>query len=1218
MNKRTHDEVLNSEWISASKTRNSALDDKCLDYFEMYGIYDISNQPKKCSKPNYDETTKYDNKKIVKPVDTNNFCDYILKSGINFEDDIIAKLQSKFDDDFIKIGESYEAIYRKKCAETLGAMIRGVPIIYQGVVHNPTKILEDGDEKTFGAVDLLVRSDWINKIVNNPIISEEEIAIPAPRIKKDYHYRVIDIKWTKLHLNVNKETIRNNPHVKPFKTQLAIYNEALGYMQGFTPDSAYILGNGWISERNRNSNRIVSRSNDPFDRLGKIDFDKFDEAYNRKASDAILWYRKLQNQTNFTHDPPNAEELYPNMNNTMDGKFHHVKEQIADKYHEITQIWNCGFKEREIALDLGVSSWKDKDFSANLIGINAGKKQRTIDAIVQFNRDSKELVSPESIANNYGNWQDKNQLAFYVDFETIQESMIPIPNLCGDFIFLIGVCYVSGKGKCEYTSFLADDISMASEKKVIDNFVNFLAEHAQEKNFIILHWGQHEKVVFTKANQRHGNIWEIPMFVDFCRIMTDEPILVKGSFDFGLKTVAKAMYRNNLISTIWGDEISGGSDAMFLGWKEYRQNNRKPIEKSENMKKIIEYNKIDCRTMYEIITYFKHINMSHKHTDSDDLNTNDVSESKKNKWEGRLRSAKKQEQTPPQKRLKKKISDDAEKSKELLDEIMNDFYDSEPSPKKVDSEDSESSDDSSSDDSSEASSETIRSTSPRSEDDEDEEDLSFVVQDPEDEEDDDEDCENILEELLRQHFETAKNKSVDPAEIEKLKEILMGRMVKVEDIYNLKNITSEQKASLIEKYLKHVTTIDIDDFIKGREDMKKLISQYEKADLGELQKNEDEHKKIDDIFTNPITLEKRILSLDLENKYKKIIFEKYKQLTITSSSSDTYSKLKEWIEHAVKIPYNTIHQMNPDDKPISEYLANVKKVLDEKLFGMETAKEEILMVINNKLRNPNSFRNTIALVGSPGTGKTALIIALCEALNLPYSQISLGGKHDVSYFVGHSYTYEGSRPGKIVSSLQQMGCKNGILFFDEFDKLGVREGKSGVSDLLLHVTDFTQNSQFNDEYIADIPVDLSKVWFIFSLNNIEKVEPILRNRMTFIQVPNYNDVEKKTIVKKYIIPKCLKQFGFNADEIEFSDEVIEYIISNTKKEDGVREIERSILEIFKRSNMLRTIHAVAGSAMKVSFDIPEFQIPMKLTKDHIDKLMIMEEKTNESYSMLYV
>jgi hypothetical protein len=607
INKRTHEtadisdsEKIDDEWISASKTRNSALDDQCLDYFEMYNISDINDQPKKKQKT--DNVKTHDMNKD--PMDATNFTDYILHSGVIFEEKIVKQMQEKFDDDFIKIGESYEAIYERKFKETLCAMIRGVPIIYQGVVRNPKKILCIGDEKTFGSVDLIVRSDWINKIVTHKMLDDIEISIPAPKIKKEYHYCVVDIKWTKLHFNVNRQTLRNNINVKPFKTQLAVYNEALGYMQGYTPSSAYILGNGWICEKNRKKNKIITKSNDPFDRLGRIDFTSFDKDYTEKASDAVRWIRKLRKQTNFTHDPPNQIELYPNMNNTMDGKHHHVKEQISEKYHEITQLWNCGVKEREIAFDNGVKGWNHKLFNAGLIGLRPGKKQKIIDAIVTLNRDRQDLMYPTKIENNENEWQNNKLVSFYVDFETIQENLIGDVNIIGDYIFMIGVGHIDD-GKFTYTNFTASNLTLKTEKEIIEAFLDLIKNISHEKDAILFHWGQHERNVFSRAIRRHGDIWEMPNFVDFCKIMTDEPILIRGTYDFGLKTVAKSMYKHNMIKTIWGDDLHDGVSAMFLGWKEYKKNTP-DVRQSQIMQKIIEYNKIDCQTMYEIIDYLRH------------------------------------------------------------------------------------------------------------------------------------------------------------------------------------------------------------------------------------------------------------------------------------------------------------------------------------------------------------------------------------------------------------------------------------------------------------------------------------------------------------------------------------------------------------------------------------------------------------------------------------
>jgi len=1171
-NKRARDDdKIGNDWIAASKTRNTAVDDPCLDYYEMYNIYDINSKPIK--KQRISEKSLQNSKvtKKVEPIESDNFMEYILKKGIQFEEEIVSKLQNKYGDNFIKICNSYEAIYKQKCEETIDAMKKGIPIIYQGIVQNPTKMLQDGDERTFGAVDLLVRSDWVNKIVNKSIMTASEIANPAPNLGTDYHYRVIDIKWTKLHFNVNFKTLRNNLNVKPFKTQLSVYNYALGYMQGYTPNCAYILGNGWMYEKTRRGNRTITKSANPFDRLGQVDFTEFDQHYNEKASEAIIWYRKLQNQTNFTHNPPNRPELYPNMNNSHDGKFHHVKEQIAEKYSEITQIWNCGIKEREKAFDRGVTSWKDQKFNTNLIGLRPGKKQKVIDTIVAVNRDGTELIYPKQLPQKY-NWQEKDIVKIYVDFETIQENMTEI-QLGGDFIFMIGVLFKKND-EVIYKCFCANELSLKSERVVIDNFFDLVSEISNEKENILFHWGHHENNVLKNAIKRHGNIWQMPKFHDFCRTMTDIPIIIKGAYCFGLKIIAKAMYKNKLIDTIWTDDIQDGVNAMYKAWKEYKKykNNVELLDRSvvdsEMMQKIISYNKVDCQTMYEIIEKitlhyeYKGISININNilqetimsSDSDNTEIeNNVQERKTARKAPRKRLAhppvsKSSDEEKPCKKSKKDKSSDEEwipkkKKQNIMIQISEPVQESE-------SDDTDNLDDFIDNDL--VSEDLVDPVS---------EDL------PSDEKDVDSDDEpdinlSVLEVLINKVFDSLGKKygkeKMDDDVREKIKNTLLSRMVKVEEIYKLENTTDDEKANLFEKYISCATLTNVDDFIHDRDELRRQINNHQIVNSEEMIKLAEIKERLENCKENTVTLEKRILLLDVDDLSKKIIYNKYKQLASTHVGTDSHAKLKEWIENAIKIPYNIIKPIKSEDVSIVKYLNHVKTILDQELFGMQKAKEELLMILNNKLRDPTSLKNTLAFVGAPGTGKTAIVIALCKALGLPHSQISLGGKHDASYFLGHSYTYEGSRPGQIVTSLQQMGCKNGILFFDEFDKLEDREGKKGVSNLMLHITDFTQNSTFNDEYIAELSIDLSKIWFMFSLNDIEKVDPILRNRMTFIQVPGYSDEEKQVILREYVIPKCNKRFSFTKDNLIFTTEVIKHIIKKANKEEGVREIERNI------------------------------------------------------------
>lgn len=1213
--KRGHDEMqrLPDDWVAASKTRNSALDDKCLDYYEMNQINDIASQPKKRQR-----VGSHESHRDVDPESADNFLDYILRSGVQFENEIVHKMQTTYGTDFVKICEPYESVYLEKCVKTLDEMKKGTPIIYQGVLHNPKQFFTNGDEKTFGAVDLLIRSDMINHIVKKSSMSENEIKIAAPKLKNGYHYRIVDIKNTKLHFNVNGTTLRNHPNVKPFKTQVLVYNEALGYMQGYKPPVAYLMGNGWIRERYNKGNKITDKSNDPFDKFGEVHFADFDQPYIEKASEGIIWYRKLLTDGTITHNPPNCEELYPNMCNTMDGKYHHVKEQIAQKYYEITQIWNCGPKERECAFAQGVTNWMDKRFSAHLVGIRDGKNQRVIDAIIHLNRDTNKLIMPDIITDNTKRWQDFNINPFYVDFETIQEGYCKtIDNFTGDFIFMIGIGRYDNKGNWIYKNMTARQLTLFEERRIINEFISFIKENTNTKETILFHWGFHEQGIFRGAIKRHSNIWEMPNFVNFCQIMTDIPIVIRGSLDFGLKSVAKAMYKLSLINTTWNSDVCDGINAMFLSWKIYMRHEN--IETSQTMKDVIYYNSVDCKAMAEVINFLKigyknkrfqnsitNINMV---KDDTDVETKNNGKNKRSPIE--LSSDSDEDYVPkPPKRPRKGIcetkeTDDSDAEIESL---------------------------------SDASMDTVSS-----DDELDGENLPPDVLTPEQKKiihelvkrkilvEDDGECSSDengkqpdfdttpLESVINKLFEEKLKKMPNNDKVAILKDKLMERMVKFDNICALP-ISDEDKTNLMEKYILCITESDLASFIRERNELRRVIENYKKIDVVEKARMDSIKKRLEECVENNTTLEKKILTLDLTDKYKKIIYNRYKQLTGMTYETESRAKLKEWVEHALKIPYNIIRPTVIANKSVAEQLAHVKQVLDESLYGMKDAKESLFMVLNNRIRNPEATKNTIAFVGPPGTGKTALILALCKALGMPYHQISLGGKHDAHFFIGHGYTYEGSTPGQIVTALQQMQCKNGILFFDEFDKMDESGGRNGgVSNLLLHITDFTQNNIFYDEYISEIPIDLSKLWFIFSLNDIQKVNPILRNRMTFINVPGYTDKEKEQIVKDYIIPKLDKQFTFNKGDIIVDISVIQHVIKKTEKEDGVREVERSMGYIYHKLNLVRTLHEGENKQnLGIEFDIPEFKLPFTLTEKHVDLLLDKAKEKGESFNMLYL
>lgn len=445
-------------------------------------------------------------------------------------------------------------------------------------------------------------------------------------------------------------------------------------------------------------------------------------------------------------------------------------------------------------------------------------------------------------------------------------------------------------------------------------------------------------------------------------------------------------------------------------------------------------------------------------------------------------------------------------------------------------------------------------------------------------------------------------------EIRQDKKVAIGiyeECVKLNDVESILKLASIYRSSSDRNYQKAIELYKLAGklgYNDASKELKIVLREQKKFELKKKIKNSDGEK----------TLEDKILDLNIDDKYKMILYEKY----MSESETKMESKMSAWFDHVVKIPFGILNPIRTEDVSIGKLLKTVREKLDQELFGMEKVKEELLMILNNKLRNPIAGRNTIALVGNPGVGKTAIVLALCKALGIPYHAISMGGKRDVSFFTGHDFTWQGSQPGIIVSALQSMKCINGVIFFDELDKLTDEDRGMQCSNFLLHITDFTQNHNFVDEYIKQVPVNLSNIWFIFSLNDEKKIDSTLRNRMTFVQVNGYSDEEKYQIIKNYIIPKFLKEMALE-DDITFTQETIEHIVKKTKQEDGVREAERNIRQILDKVNLLKSLYE-SGLKIKLSFEIPEFMTPIEMTSHLVDILMKSEKIKTDNAGFMYI
>lgn len=352
---------------------------------------------------------------------------------------------------------------------------------------------------------------------------------------------------------------------------------------------------------------------------------------------------------------------------------------------------------------------------------------------------------------------------------------------------------------------------------------------------------------------------------------------------------------------------------------------------------------------------------------------------------------------------------------------------------------------------------------------------------------------------------------------------------------------------------------------------------YHNLDEKERQAIADSEKQMYDLNNKKIPLRFQILDSDLDPKIKAIAIQKLNYLSDLDRSSSEYYRTITWIESVCKIPFGKYRQLpvscksNRDD--IKNFLTGVKNHMDSKVFGHDTAKDHIIRLLAQWISNPISKGMVIGIHGPMGCGKTMLVKdALCAALGLPFAFIPLGGANDGCFLEGHSYTYEGSTWGKIVDVLMKGGVMNPVMFFDELDKVSDSSKGEEIINILVHLTDSTQNDKVSDKYFIDFEFDLSRSLIIFSYNNEEKINPILRDRMIKIKTEGYSINDKLSICKNYMLPEIFKQYSLRDDEIIFTEESIKEIISTIESEKGVRCLKRALEDITSNINLNKLLY----------------------------------------------
>ena len=603
------------QWVSAGRTRNWMLDDPLLDWLQLYGKYH-DYLPKQ-------ELADYD-----KGLD---FLAFIFDKGREFEAGILRLFQDQYE--VTTVAQDYREISRlDKAEETFEVMRRGVPIIYQAV-------LWDAQSLNYGSPDFLIRSDVLHNLFPGSF-SDKEAETSAPDLGAGgWHYRVVDTKFTTLHLNARGSEVSNDGSGPAYKAQLYIYNRMLGRLQGFEPPESYLLGRGW----QRRQGGVPYRGSSAMELLGPVPQNGTvanGVPIANAVEDALRWVRRVRTEGKDWQllPEPSVRELYPNMSNADDGnmlleispsepepgfeeeesggQWMGVKKWLAGELKELTQLWQVGVAKREQAHEAGIYRWDDPQVTPAAVGVSGPKTGPTLEQLLAVNTDDGPPVRPWRIEKTRNEWHTTPLVEFYVDFEfcsDLNDDFSKLPDKGGQrLIFMIGCGHLEN-GEWQFKSLVAHCLTEEEELRIIREWVTHMSSVRDRLDPAngkprIFHWSAAELTALESAynsarvrHQEHADWPELGWYDFLTKVMREEPVVVRGALGFGLKAIANAMHSHSLIETDWADSPIDGLGAMVGAWRcdEEAQKLGVPMTRLSLMDDIARYNEVDCKVMME-------------------------------------------------------------------------------------------------------------------------------------------------------------------------------------------------------------------------------------------------------------------------------------------------------------------------------------------------------------------------------------------------------------------------------------------------------------------------------------------------------------------------------------------------------------------------------------------------------------------------------------------
>ena len=380
------------------------------------------------------------------------------------------------------------------------------------------------------------------------------------------------------------------------------------------------------------------------------------------------------------------------------------------------------------------------------------------------------------------------------------------------------------------------------------------------------------------------------------------------------------------------------------------------------------------------------------------------------------------------------------------------------------------------------------------------------------------------------------------------------------------------------------------------EDVKSRVEQHQKEYVLREQLSVIREELGDsDVESEAEDYREQVEKLDAPDAVKEKLHKEIKRFETLSPNSSESGVIRTYLETLLELPWNKVKKDNCNIQRIS-------KILNEDHYGLTKVKERILEFMAVKTLNEKGESPVICLVGPPGTGKTSIASSIARALDRKYVRVCLGGVRDEAEIRGHRKTYVGSMPGRIVEGLKQAGVSNPLMLLDEIDKVGT-DSRGDTASALLEILDGAQNVAFRDHYV-EVPVDLSRVLFVATANDLSTIPKPLLDRLEIIEINSYTQVEKFHIAKKYLLPKQLAKNGLTKKQLTVSDEAIRKIVSKYTKEAGVRSLERQMGKICRKAAVGilmegKDVHKITPKNLPDYLGVPKYTEEEKNKEDRV-------------------